>query len=246
MALPTTRAQFKEYCLRALGKPVIEINVSDSQVDDRIDEALQIYADYHFDATEKTFYKYQLTEQTFIDKYIPVPENVIGIIKIFPAGSGLGSNNMFNIRYQIALNDLYTLTSVSMVPYYMAMSHIQFLEQLLVGQQPIRFNRHNDRMYIDADWSKFNVGDYIVAEAYQVIDPEVFTDVWKDRWLLRFATCMIKKQWGNNTKKYSGVPLPNGITFNGQQMFDEATAEEKELMDELINSWSLPASDMIG
>jgi hypothetical protein len=133
-----------------------------------------------------------------------------------------------------------------MVPYYMAMTHIQFLEQLLVGQQPIRYNRHMDRLYIDMDWSKLDVGDFVVAEAYGVVDPNEFADVWKDRWLLRFATCLIKKQWGNNIKKYNNVQLPGGVVFNGQQIHDEAVQEEKDLMDELINSWSLPASDMIG
>jgi hypothetical protein len=138
MATPTSRATFKEYCLRSLGKPVIEINVDDDQVDDRVDEALKYYWDYHFDGSEKLYYKYQVTDQTKADRYITMPENVIGVINLFPVGQALNTNNLFNIRYQIALNDLYTLTSVSMVPYYMAMQHVQFLEQMLVGQQPIR------------------------------------------------------------------------------------------------------------
>lgn len=246
MALPTTRAAFKEYCLRSLGKPVIEINVDDDQVEDRIDEALSYYADYHFDGTEKIFYKYQVTEQTKQDRYVPVPENVIGIINLFPIGQGLNTNNLFNIRYQIALNDLYTLTSVSMVPYYMALTHVQFLEQMLVGQQPLRYNRHTNKLYIDTDWSRFDVGDYIIAEAYQVVDPAQYQDVWKDRWLLRYTTCLVKQQWGNNLKKFGSMPLPGGLTFNGQQIYDEATQERLQLESEMINSYSLPAVDMIG
>ena len=127
MAIPSSRADFKEYCLRKLGKPVIEINVDDDQVDDRVDEALLYFADYHFDGTEKMFYKYQVQQTDIDNKYITLPDNIIGAVNIFPIGQGLNTNNLFNIRYQIALNDLYTLTSVSMVPYYMALTHVQFL-----------------------------------------------------------------------------------------------------------------------
>jgi hypothetical protein len=246
MALPTSRATFKEYCLRALGKPVIEVNVDDDQVDDRIDEALKYYWDYHFDGAEKIYYKYQITEQTKIDRYVPMPQNVIGVVNLFPIGQALNTNNLFNIRYQIALNDLYTLTSVSMVPYYMALTHVQFLEQLLVGQQPIRYNRHMNRLYIDMDWNILNSGDYIIAEAYQIVDPDVYNDVWNDRWLLRYATCLIKQQWGTNLKKFGSMQLPGGLTFNGQQIYDEAIQERKELEQEMIISYSLPVSDMIG
>ena len=246
MALPTTRSTFKEYCLRTLGKPVIEINVDDDQVEDRIDEALSYYWDYHFDGSEKIFFRYQVTDQTKIDRYVPVPENVIGVINLFPIGQGLNTNNLFNIRYQIALNDLYTLTSVSMVPYYMALTHVQFLEQMLVGQQPLRYNRHVNRLYIDMDWSIINEGDYIIAEAYQIVDPTTYVDVWKDRWLLRYSTCLIKQQWGTNLKKFSGMQMPGGITFNGQQIYDEATQERLQLESEMITSYSLPVTDMIG
>lgn len=246
MATPTTKDQFKEYCLRSLGKPVIEINVHDEQVDDRVDEALKYYWDYHFDGAEKIYFKYQITAQTKIDRYVPMPENVIGVVNLFPIGQALNTNNLFNIRYQIALNDLYTLTSVSMVPYYMAMTHVQFLEQMLVGQQPIRYNRHMNRLYVDMDWNIINEGDYIVAEAYQIVDPEVYQDVWKDRWLLRYATCLIKQQWGSNLKKFGNMQMPGGITFNGQQIYDEATAERRELEQEMITSYSLPITDMIG
>lgn len=246
MAIPSSRQQFRDYCLRKLGAPVIEINVDDDQVDDRIDEALMYYADYHFDGTEKTYYKYQVTDTDITNKYITLPDNIIGAINLFPIGQGLNTNNLFNIRYQIALNDLYTLTSVSMVPYYMALTHVQFLEQMLVGQQPIRYNRHVNRFYIDMDWNIINVGDYIVVEAYQVVDPNTFTKTWGDRWLGRYATCLIKQQWGSNIKKYQGMQLPGGLTFNGQTIYDEATKEREELEHEMISSYSLPVTDMIG
>ena len=245
MALPTNRSEFKQYCLRALGAPILEINVEDDQVDDRIDEALKMFYDYHFDGSEKVYYKHQVTEQDKINKYVTIPENIIGVVNIFDLGSALGTNNLFNIRYQIALNDLYTLTSVSMVPYYMAMTHIQFLEQMLVGKQPLRYNRHTNKLYIDMDWDTINVGEFLIAEAYEVIDPDVYVNAWADRWLLRYATCLIKMQYGQNLKKFDGMKMPGGLTFNGQKIFDEALQERTKLEDELIYSYSLPVADQI-
>ena len=246
MASPITRAEFKENCLRRLGKPVIEINVDDDQIEDRVDEALRYYWDYHFDGSSKTYYKYQITEADKANKYITMPNNIIGVINIFDLGSALGTNNLFNIRYQIALNDLYTLTSVSMVPYYMAMQHIQFLEQLLVGKQPIRYNRNTNKLHIDMDWDRININDYLIVEAYEVVDPDTFTDAWSDRWLLRYAACLIKQQWGTNLKKFDGMKMPGGLTFNGQKIYDEASNERDILEKEMIYTYSLPASDMIG
>jgi hypothetical protein len=246
MTVPTSRAEFKEYVLRRLGKPVIEINVDDDQVDDRIDEALKYYYDYHFDGTEKIYYKHEVTSTDITNKYITLPENVIGAVNLFPIGQGLNTNNLFNIRYQIALNDLYTLTSVSMVPYYMALTHVQFLEQMLVGQQQFRYNRHVNKLYIDCDWNLFNEGDNILVEAYQIVDPTTYNDVWSDRWLMRYAYTLVKMQWGNNLKKYQGMQLPGGLTFNGQQIYNEAAEEKEELEKEMIYSYSLPATDMIG
>lgn len=246
MANPSSRAEFKENCLRRLGKPVIEINVDDDQVEDRIDEALAYYWDYHFDGTEKIYYKHQVTANNIADKYITLPENIIGAVNIFDIGNALNTNNLFNIRYQIALNDLYTLTSVSLVPYYMALQHIRLIEEILVGRQPIRYNRHRNILHIDMDWNKVTEGQYIIVEAYQVVDPNTYTDVWKDRWLLQYCTAIIKRQWGNNMKKFSGMQLPGGLTFNGQQIYDESIEEINRLEAEMINSYSLPVSDMIG
>ena len=247
MAIPTSRSEFKEYCLRALGKPVISINVDDDQVEDRIDEALKYYGDYHFDATEKIYYKYQVQEVDKTNKYIRLPENIIGAINLFSIGDpSVRADDLFNIRYQIALNDLYTLTSVSLVPYYMTMQHLSVIQELLVGRQPIRFSRHRNLLHIDMDWNTINAGEYLVVECYQVIDPEVYTDVWGDRWLARYAEQLIKRQWGNNLKKFGGMQMPGGITFNGQQIYDEADAEIKKMEEEMILSYSLPVMDMIG
>ena len=246
MAVPASRSEFKEYCLRKLGKPVIEINVDDDQVEDRIDEALKYYWDYHFDGTEKIYYKHTITASNVSEKYINLPDNIIGAVRIFNIGDPMVTNNLFDIRYQIALNDLYTLTSVSMIPYYMMFQHVQLMEQMLVGQQPIRFNRHTNKLYVDMDWNKVNVGNYLIVEAYQVLDPDVYTDAWGDRWLSLYATALIKKQWGANLTKFSGLQLPGGVSFNGDKILNDAVNEVEALEKEMMVSYSLPVMDMIG
>jgi hypothetical protein len=246
MAVPTTRADFITYCLRRLGAPVIEINVDPDQVSDRVDEALLFFADYHFDGSQDTYYKYQVTQADITNKYITLPDSIIGAVDLLPIGQGLNTNNLFNIRYQIALNDLYTLTSVSMVPYYMALQHIQFLEEMLVGKQPVRYNRHTNQFFIDMNWSIVNVGDFLIVKCYQVVDPAQWPKVWGDRWLQRYASTLIKQQWGQNLTKFTGMTLPGGVQFNGEKIYNDATAERAELEKEVIENYSLPVTDMIG
>lgn len=246
MAAISSRDDFKKYCLRKLGAPVIEINVDDDQIEDRVTEAISYYWDYHFDGAEKTYYKAQITSTDITNKYITIPDNIIGIVNLFPIGNSLNVNNLFNIRYQIALNDLYTLTSQSMVPYVMAMQHIQFLEQILVGQQPLRYNRIIGKCYIDMDWTIVNPGDFLILEAYQVVDPEIFTKGYSERWLQNYATVLIKEQWGSNLKKFEGMTLPGGLKFNGQKIYDEARQERQTMEQEMITGFSMPVYDMIG
>jgi len=246
MAAPTTRDQFKAYCLRRLGAPVIEINVDDDQVEDRVDDALRYYWDYHFDGTDKVYYKHLVTETDRTNKYITIPENIIGAINVFPiADPSIRSDDLFNIRYQIALNDLYTLTSVSMVPYYMVMEHLSLIAEMLVGKQLIRYNRHKNRLYVDMDWNSIS-NEYLLIEAYEVVDPTTYVDVWKDQWLMRYATALIKRQWGSNLTKFVGMQLPGGLTFNGEKIYNDAVAEIQDLEDKMISSYSLPVMDMVG
>ena len=246
MAAPASRSDFKEYCLRKLGKPVIEINVDDDQVEDRIDESLKYYYDYHFDGSEKIYYKHQITNTDKTNKYITLPENIIGAVRIFPIGDpAVGQQDLFNIRYQIALNDLYTLTSVSMVPYYMVMQHMALIADVIVGQQPIRYNRHTNKLYVDMDWEKMTTGDFLLVEAYEVINPDTYTDAWGDRWLQEYCTQKIKYQWGTNLTKFTGLQLPGGVQFNGTKIQDDALQAIEKLEQEMISSYSLPVMDMI-
>jgi hypothetical protein len=247
MAVPTTRNEFKEYCLRALGKPVIEINVADEQVDDRVDQALRFYWDYHFDGTEKIYFKHQITANTISDGYIEMPENIVGAVKMFPIGDpNTSSGDIFNIRYQIALNDLYTLTNVALVDYYMTMEHLSLVQELLVGKPQIRYNRHRNRLHIDKTKEDLTEGEFILIEAYELVDPNVFADVWSDRWLSYYTTQLIKRQWGSNMMKFEGMQLPGGVQFNGRQLYEDAQQEILRLEEEMINNYSLPVMDMIG
>jgi hypothetical protein len=246
MALPVDRDSFKKYCLQNLGAPVIKVNVSDEQVDDRIDEALLFWYDYSYDGTEKQYYKYQLQDIDFTNKYITLPENIIGVVKIFDLSFIHNAiENPFNLQYQMYMSDLMTMNGMSLIPYYIAYQNLQFIQQILVGQVPIRYNKLSNKLYLDMDWSRFASGQYVLVEAYEVIDPDTYVDAWKDRLLLKYATALIKRQWGTNLKKYDGMELPGGVTFKGQAIYDEAVEEIKELEQQMYDS-AFPPIDMIG
>ena len=229
MAIPNSKATLKSYCLRALGFGVIDINVSDDQVDDRIDEAVQYFSHYHYDGVEKMYLKHVLT-QADIDRarsndtttatdtldssvsssfeegknYIPMPSSVISVLQIFPLDDS-STNNMFDIRYQLRLNDLYDFSSTSIVQYEMTMQQLDHLSHILVGEVPIRFNEHQNRLYLDMDWEQVTVDEFIVIECYRKIDPATYTDIFDDIYLKRYATALIKRQWGANLSKFNGV-----------------------------------------
>ena len=247
MANPASRQQLKEYCLRRLGEPVIDVNVDDDQLEDRIDDALKFYQDYHYDGTERVFLKHQITAADKTNEYIPINDAVTGIIRIFDIGDAINSSNLFNIRYQIHLNDLFDFTSTTYVPYVTAMRHVEQLEEIFVGKKPIRFNRHMDRLFIDMDWdSDVAVGEYVIIEAYRILDPNTYTDVYGDRWLREYTTQLFKRQWGENLKKFEGMQLPGGLQFNGQQIYNEAQDEIQRLESEVITNYGGLVMDMIG
>jgi hypothetical protein len=247
MAIPANREQLKDWCLRQLGFPVIEINVDDDQVDDRIDEAFQYFQDFHFDGVERLYLKHQITAENVTNKYIPLTDNIIGVLRIFPFSAANTALNMFDYQYQIRLNDLYMLTSTSMVNYVLMQQHLRMLDMLLNGEAPIRFNRHTNRLYIDWDWATDAVvGQWIIVECYAILDPSTYTDVYNDRMLKKYATALIKRQWGNNLKKYQGMALPGGITMNGQQIFDEAEKEIADIEDYIRNTYEAPPVFLVG
>jgi len=270
MATPSSRSTLKEYALRALGKPVIEINVDDDQLDDRIDEALQYYAQYHYDGIRRTYLKYKLTaaDKTRLaainpttetatqngttttwyedNNFLVVPDSVISVINIFPF-SDKGNLNLFDVRYQLRLNDLYDFSSTSVINYDVVLRHLDFLDHVLVGEKPIRFNQHDNRLYIDMDWSNdLTTDEYVVIECYRKLDPSTFTDVFNDIFLKRYVTALFKKQWGANLSKFNGVTMIGGVTLNGQQIYQEALQDVQKLEEEIRSTYELNPALMIG
>ena len=271
MAIPTTKATFKSYCLRALGFGVIDINVSDDQVDDRIDEALQYFSQYHYDGIEKMYLKYQITEAditrassndtttatdtvdssitaTFSEGkgFIPMPSSVVSVIQIFPFDDS-STNNMFDIRYQLRLNDLYDFSSTSIIHYEMTMQQLDHLSHILVGEKPVRFNQHQNRLYIDMDWSHdVNAGEYLIIECYRKIDPATYSDIFDDIYLKRYATALIKRQWGANLSKFNGVAMLGGVTMNGETIYSQALEELDKLEEQIQLSFETPIDYMVG
>ena len=271
MAIPTSKSTFKEYCLRSLGKPVIEINVDEDQVDDRIDEALQYFAQYHYDGVERVYLKHAITQaeidragtnssETATDKvdnsitaawtegkgFIPVPDSVMSVIKIFDF-TDKNTTNMFDIRYQLRLNDLYDFSSESIIHYQMTRQHLDYLDHILVGEKPIRFNQHQNRLYIDMDWKNdLAAGEFFIIEAYRKLNPNTLTDIYDDIFLKRYATALIKRQWGANLSKFEGVQMLGGVTLNGSKIFEEAQADLEKLEEQIQLSYELPPDYMMG
>ncbi len=247
MATVTSREQLKDYCLRQLGAPVIEINVDDDQVEDRIDDAFQFYREYHFDAVEKVYLKHQMTANNISDQYIEISDAVVGVERVFPFMNKSTGTNIFDIKYQILINDLYTLMSTDLIYYTSVRQELELINQLLVGQKPIRFNRHMNRLHIDMDWAADVVpGTYVIVECWRILDPDVFTNVYNDMFLKRYATAQIKKQWGNNLKKFAGVQLPGGVTLNGEIIYQEAIEEIRQIETEIQSRFELPVDMFVG
>lgn len=318
----TTRQQFVDYCLRALGDPVVDINVDELQIDDRVDEAIEYWRLYHHEGIEKVYLKHQmlaskltittnnggsfnvgdtLTGQTsgatvhvvsqtdgvmssgntiivrkfkgtfedgetisngtttailadtnavtygeFDLQYIDLPDSVYGVTRMLPFAGTQTSKSMFDIQYQLRLNDLYDLTSTSIIYYKMVMGHLALLDLELNGKPMIDFNRMQGRLYPRINWdSDISAGDYIIVECYRALDPTTFTRVWNELWLKHYAVALIKRQWAINLKKFSGLQLPGGVSLDGQALYNEAIQEIKELEDEIVNK-SAPLEFFIG
>ena len=262
MATPSTRETLKQYCLRNLGKPVIDINVDDDQVEDRIDEALQYFAQYHVDGVERMYLKYLVTADDITrmttdasesvtensvtttykraDNFLVVPSSVISVINVFPL-SDRANLNMFDVRYQLRLNDLYDFSSTSIVHYQMTMQHLDFLDHILVGEKPMRFNQLSNRLYVDMDWgTDITAGEYLIFEVYRKVDPDTYTDLYDDIFLKRYVTSLIKRQWGQNLSKFSGTAMLGGVTLNGPELFSSAIEEQQRLEEEIRLNYEEP------
>lgn len=246
MAIPTTRDEFKEYCLRILGKPVIEINVDDTQIEDRIDEALKYYQDYHFDGSQLTYVKHEITQDDLDNQYIPMDDSVIGVVRVLPEQNAFGGAGMFNVKYQYMLNNVSSINTGGMVNYMLSMQALQQVDNMFNGTKSIRFNRHTDRLYIDTDWAtEYPLGSFVVLHCYVGLDGSTYSDVWGDRWLANYAAALIQEAWGRHLTKFVGVTMPGGLQFNGEQILSEAKEKRKEMEEEMINSFSIPVCNFI-
>jgi hypothetical protein len=268
----TSRETLKQYALRALGKPVIEINVEDDQVEDRIDEALQYFAQYHYDGVERMYLKYQITSDditrarsdetisTVTDtadstvtasfkegkNYIPMPSNVMSVIQVFPF-TDKAALNLFDVRYQLRLNDLYDFSSTSIIHYDMTLRHLDLLDHILVGERPIRYQMHKNRLYIDMDWQNdIDAGDFLIIECYRKLDGSTFTDVFDDIFLKKYLIQLVKRQWGQNLSKFQGVAMLGGVQMNGEQIYSQAIEEITKLEEQIQLSYELPPNYMVG
>jgi len=270
MATPASREELKSYALRALGQPVIEINVDNDQLEDRLDEALQFYSQFHMNAIRRCYLKYQYTSQDYTrivtngdvsesqtkngvttawkenSNFLIVPESVISVTNIFPFSSK-ASMNLFDVRYQMRLNDLYDFSSTSVVNYDIVMRQLDFLDHILVGEKPLRFNQNDNRLYIDMDWAEdLQVGEYLIIDCYRKLDSATFTDVFNDQWLKRYTTALFKKQWGANLSKFDGVVMLGGVKLNGEKLYSEAIEAMAKLEIEIRTTFEEPHNFMIG
>jgi hypothetical protein len=314
MANPASRSDLQEYALRRLGKGVIDINVSVDQIDDRTDEALQFFQEYHFDGVEKVYLKHKVTATTltvtdssqftkgekitggtsnataFIydaptattirirnelsdftasetitgavssatdtvsaivagdikNGYVPVTDAITGVVKVFPFSSRTDLN-MFDVQYQLRLNELFDLANTSVLYYNMIQTHLSLIDDMLVGQKPIRFNRHTDRINIDMDWNvEVAPDEYLVFEVYRILDPATYSDVYNDIFLKKYLTALIKLQWGNNLSKFAGVQMPGGVTLDGVRIMQEAQTEIEKIEEEMSLRYELPVNFMTG
>ena len=283
MSTPSSRSEFKQYCLRQLGAPVLEINLADEQCEDLIDDGVQYFQERHFDGVARMYLKYKITENdikrgeaskkggkdstgivtttasatiagvaTTFDwyensNYIQVPPSVIGVFKVFHFdGSNTITNNMFSVKYQLFLNDVYYWGSTEILSYAMVKTFLEDIQFALTTEKQIRFNKREDRLYLDIDWSSVTKSDFLVMECFRVLDPNDYTRVWNDSFLKPYVTALMKRQSGQNLLKFQGVKLPGGIELNGRQIFDDGEKELERIREMMSSTYELPPLDMIG
>lgn len=240
MAIPASRSEFRDYILRRLGDPVIKINVSEEQIADRIDDALRFWRDYHYLATSRSYFKYEITPLDRVNMYITVPEDVLDVVKLLSFGFSVGGSvfsTLHYAKYQFMLQNVWGLANRPIAPFTMAMSHLETLDEQLGNKVSIRYNRIANRVYLDTDWEYLQSGNWLVLECWIANDGN---KIWADRWLAEYATNLVKRQWGENLSKFKDTPLFNGMQFNADAIRSEADTNVRRLEDEIIEKYSFP------
>ena len=276
MAQPSSRSELITYCKRQLGAPVLEINIADEQVEDLVDDALQYFNERHYDGAVRTFLKHQLTADNKAairsnatetktntasvgiatvsgttefqepNNFLELPDSIIGVNNVFKVDSSTISSGLFNIKYQIFLNDLYYYGALDLLNYSMVKTHLEDISRILTPDVQLRFNKKQHRLYLDIDWKSVDEDQFIVLDCIRIVNPNDFTAVYNDWWVKRYATALIKRQWGQNLIKFNGVQLPGGISLNGREIYEDAVQEIEKLEEELHNDYELPPMDLIG
>ena len=251
MAPPNSRDTLIDYCKRRLGDPVLEINVDEDQIEDRIDEALQYYQEYHSDATTRTYLKHQITSSDVSNEYITVSNDVIYVQRLFPVSTSFNNSvNFFDIKYQMMLNDIADLQNFAGdLQYYDHMQqYLSLLDMKLNGTPQVNFSRRQNRLYIHGDFQDKDIkaGDYIVAETLQIVDPDTHTSIYNDMFMKDYTTALIKLQWGANLIKFEGMQLPGGVTLNGRQIYEDAMNDIERLQEKVRLEQELPVDFFVG
>ena len=220
MAVPNSRDTLIDYCLRALGAPVIEINVDDQQLDDRLDEAIQYYQEYHGDAVVRNVRKHKLTQDDITNGYIPIPETFLSVNNVLDVHARGSSAGMFDVSYQLHLNDIFDLGGPyggGLVNYEITKQYMSLIQRNINGvYEKLEFSRHKNRLNFFSDEmlkspAGLGVGNYLIIDGYELVDPDTFTDVYNDMFLKKYLTALIKRQWGANLIKFEGMQLPGGV-----------------------------------
>lgn len=250
MANPSSRQGLIDYCLRALGEPVIEINVDPDQLEDRVDEALQYYQEYHSDAVYRAYLKHQLTQTDINNEYITVSSDITYLTSLFPLRSGSLTQDFFDIKYQLHLNDIANMQSyMGDLAYYEQMQqYLSLIDLKLNGTPQVHYARKQNRLYIfgEKETDDLVVGDYIIAEVYKIVDPSTHTAIWNDKWLKEYTTALIKRQWGQNLIKFEGMQLPGGVTLNGRQIYEDAMQDVERLREDIRLTGEMPIDFYVG
>jgi hypothetical protein len=251
MATPASRQELIDYSLRRLGEPVIEVNVDEDQLQDKVDDALIYYRDYHSDATKKIYLKHLITAADVANEYITLSSEIIFVSKLFPISSTFNTSfNFFDIKYQMMLNDIADLQNYAgdLAYYEQMQQYLSLLDMKLNGTPQVQYSRRENRLYIFGDFNDDDIkaGDYIVAEVYQIISEDNQSSIWNDRWLKDYTTALIKQQWGQNLIKFEGMTLPGGVQLNGRQLYDDATADLERLREVIRLEHELPPDFFVG
>jgi hypothetical protein len=266
MAYINTKEELIQYCLRELGAPVVEINVDWQQCEDRLEEALEYFTERHFDGVEKVFFKYQLTQQDITNQYIstdnigppngidgPTGKDIVSVVKVMQFGN-FSNINMFDIRYQMALTDYFGVNrnlqgthSLGLANYDSMMRYIKLIEDFFQPEKAIVFSKVTNKLQLNMNWTEeVKVGDWLAIQAYATLDPEKNTEIYNDRYLKRYATALIKRQWGANMSKFDGVALPGGVTMRGGIIYEQAVQEIARIEQEFLYNSELPVDFMTG